>query len=354
MKQWLETLPDGYRERALANFGELDQGADSLSDAVFDAFDWAGTPERSNFWNRVYCWALRPDTRTLPPLPDENPHTAVAAQIKEDYSKRLTIAEQALIDLKEDWSSRVKQAKNLERENAELREWKRQQLQVWSDLNLQEVGDELELAVGTPIAENVLPGIRKLKAELAALKSPHVTEDKYDGVSLGEALAAYPPPESEWPEKPAPPEGCEWVRMPMTGKRSEGHEYLILSHTGEWRRIHDYATSWASAVVFRAEKIDHTEGGKYRMLEEGETVEKGDEFSPADSEPWTSVPGRVVGQKVHPLDDGRVRRTVETYENFAQQAKVILHGVLDPGNPFIDEHGISKFVDLIIKASKQP
>jgi hypothetical protein len=70
---------------------------------------------------------------------DENPHTAVAAQIKDDYTK------------------------NLERENAELREWKRQQLQVWSDLNLQEVGDELELAVGTPIAENVLPGIKRLK-----------------------------------------------------------------------------------------------------------------------------------------------------------------------------------------------
>jgi hypothetical protein len=220
--------------------------------------------------NIGHYWEAVPDENPLPPLPDENLHTSVAAQIKADYVTKL------------------------ERENAELREWKRQQIEEALKLNIQSVGAELGMKAGTPIAENILPAIRKLKAKLAALKSPCVTEDRYEGMSLGEALAAH-----------------------------------------------------------RSSEPDHTEGGKYRMLEEGEVLRAGDAY--LERGEWVGV-RHCVGDRLVLAPGQYWRRPVETRENFAQQAKVILQKKFGNkphrGDPFIDTE-LNDFVDLIIKASKQ-
>jgi hypothetical protein len=267
VKQWLETLPDGYRERALANCerGNADYCAASLSSAIRSSFDWQESQEKHDFWKSISDWAINPNKNPLPLLPEAKPtreelereNAQLKAELAEEnrkLRKKLEVAEQALIDFKEDWSSRVKQAKNLERENAQL------------------------------------------KAELAALKSPCVMEDKYDGVSLGEALAAYPPPESERPEKPAPP--------------------------------------------------DHTEGGKYRMLEEGELICEGD--TRFDGAVW--VPTHIAGEQVN---DGTYRRPVTPQPDYAQRAKDMLQAKFVGGFPTFREISLDQFVDLIIKAAKQ-
>jgi hypothetical protein len=171
VKQWLETLPDGYRERALANLFEPEKTVANLATAITGIRAWSGTPEKYNFWSRVYGWAIDPDTHTLPPLP----------------------------------------------------------------VDLTESRERFDRACDDHLAEEN----RKLKAEIVELKAE---------------LAAFKSPPIKSPEP--------------------------------------------------AEKLD------------------------------------------------ALRRELPQ-PDYAQQAKDILHGVLDPGNPFIDEHGISKFVDLIIKAAKQ-
>jgi hypothetical protein len=179
----------------------------------------------------------------------------------------------------------------------------------------------------------------KLKAELASLKSPCVT-------AAEPKPAAYPPPESEWPEKPAPPEGCEWVRMPDSGMHNLGDLWLADLASGyEWR-YETFPRPYSGTVVFRAEKIDHTEGGKYRMLEEGEVIEAGDEVH--------------TGQQWEPFDPvayGResirsFRRPVTPQPDFAQQAKDILQARFVTGFPAFREITLDHFVDLIIKATK--
>jgi hypothetical protein len=202
VKQRLETLPEGYRERALANCQNPDEEVSCLLQAVFHMGSWGNTPEGMDFWHAVYKWSENPYENPLPPLPDENPHTVVAAQVKADYVTKL------------------------ERENAELREWKRQQIEEALKLNIQSVGAELGMKAGTPIAENILPAIRKLKAKLAA------------------------------------------------------------------------------------QEPDHTEGGKYRMLEAGEHVEKGDEYFWHDKNRWQSVPGYVGRPFDEPFWGSPVRRPV--------------------------------------------
>ncbi len=68
IRGWLETLPDGYRERALANMGEGSglrgsTEADDLGTAVAYAFNWTESPEGHDFWSRV-------SRGELPPLPE--------------------------------------------------------------------------------------------------------------------------------------------------------------------------------------------------------------------------------------------------------------------------------------------
>lgn len=71
-RHWLEQLPDGYRELALANYGKRKtkstHDADSVSVALFVAFEWDKTPEKFGFWDAVYISYLRTG-EPLPPLP---------------------------------------------------------------------------------------------------------------------------------------------------------------------------------------------------------------------------------------------------------------------------------------------
>lgn len=99
-----------------------------------------------------------------------------------------------------------------------------------------------------------------------------------------------------------------------------------------------------------AQEPGHTEGGKYRMLEEGEPVYAGDEFLEKGSKTWTPAPKRVFGQKLCAVDAGRTRRPVEP--DHAQQAKDILQGKLGPNTPMFRDTSLDAFVDLIIKAAK--
>lgn len=74
IREWLETLPDGYRERALANMdpdlGNINICKD-LPEATSRAFVWEKTPEEEGyeFWYAVHDWA--DGNGDLPPLPQE-------------------------------------------------------------------------------------------------------------------------------------------------------------------------------------------------------------------------------------------------------------------------------------------
>lgn len=70
VKEWLETLPDGYRERAFANTNP-DQGKLNISKmatAIVEAFTWHCSPEGGFFWSNVADHYLDPKN-PLPPLP---------------------------------------------------------------------------------------------------------------------------------------------------------------------------------------------------------------------------------------------------------------------------------------------
>jgi len=69
IREWLEELPDGYRELAIKNCDYGGLLVDKLSDAILDAFLWGGSPEGFEFWNDVWWWAL--GIVELPPLPKE-------------------------------------------------------------------------------------------------------------------------------------------------------------------------------------------------------------------------------------------------------------------------------------------
>jgi hypothetical protein len=68
-KEWFNELPDGYRERAIANTTEgiLETRENSIVDAFYRSFTWDKSPEGHRFWKRVkdhYAY----DT-PIPPLP---------------------------------------------------------------------------------------------------------------------------------------------------------------------------------------------------------------------------------------------------------------------------------------------
>lgn len=237
---------------------------------------------------------------------------------------------------------------NLERENAELRNVIDRESEIMGRIDHITLAAELGFTKFRENPEMFLVKVRELKAELTSLKSPCVTAAEPEP-------AAYPPPESEWPEKPAPPEGCEWVRMPMSADRAEGFDYIMLSCKGVWESGTYVGNGWQDCVVFRAEKIDHTEGGKYRMLEEGEKLEPSDQYFWHDRKEWDSVFGcagynRPFSKAFWGSD---VRRLVTPQPDFAQQAKDILQARFVTGFPAFREITLDHFVDLIIKATKQ-
>jgi hypothetical protein len=93
VRGWLETLPDGYRERALGQYNSDHVHAGSLAIAVMLFAGWGGTKERENFWKAVYNWAN--GIGYLPPLPADTPKTAVVTAqetTRDDLAERIAIA----------------------------------------------------------------------------------------------------------------------------------------------------------------------------------------------------------------------------------------------------------------------
>lgn len=56
IKEWLEELPDGYRERALANCDRAEDVASSMDEAIYCAFDWNHTSEGVDFWAHMLIY----------------------------------------------------------------------------------------------------------------------------------------------------------------------------------------------------------------------------------------------------------------------------------------------------------
>jgi len=72
IKEWLETLPDGYRGLAIKYYDPNyhdELPLSNLSDAILETCHWRSTPEGFEFWNAVYEWAR--GRGELPPLPEE-------------------------------------------------------------------------------------------------------------------------------------------------------------------------------------------------------------------------------------------------------------------------------------------
>jgi hypothetical protein len=96
---------------------------------------------------------------------------------------------------------------------------------------------------------------------------------------------------------------------------------------------------------------DHTEGGKYRMLKDGEMLQPGDEFLFCNGEPWFPVVA------LHPALSGQLyRRPVKPEDidppDYAKEARDLLH-IIHGFPKHMAVKAIDNFVDLIIKAAKQ-
>lgn len=74
IKEYLNQLPDGYRELALANHEKLGPRSNGTPESIRDAIDfgfaWEDTPEGRIFWSDVYYCKL-------PPLPNKIKRTFV-------------------------------------------------------------------------------------------------------------------------------------------------------------------------------------------------------------------------------------------------------------------------------------
>lgn len=81
VRQWLETLPLGYKELALENATVTDQSADSMMEAIDAAFLWGETPEGEEFWGAAFDHYSTADHETqlkLPELPEPPPSVNAA------------------------------------------------------------------------------------------------------------------------------------------------------------------------------------------------------------------------------------------------------------------------------------
>ena len=92
VRGWLETLPDGYRERALGQITS-DVCVTSLSDALLQFAVWNETNEGHDFWLLV---RESVDAGICPPpLPADPPKTAVVTTLettRDDLAERIAIA----------------------------------------------------------------------------------------------------------------------------------------------------------------------------------------------------------------------------------------------------------------------
>jgi len=71
IREWLETLPDGYWEIAIKYYDPYYHDGlpvSNLSDAILETCHWKNSTEGFDFWNAVYMWAQ--GKGELPPLPE--------------------------------------------------------------------------------------------------------------------------------------------------------------------------------------------------------------------------------------------------------------------------------------------
>ena len=71
ISEWLNDLPDGYRELALANFkeqGKKDKTLNSIDTSLREFSDWHKTKEGNDFWYDVMSFYIGTEDE-LPPLP---------------------------------------------------------------------------------------------------------------------------------------------------------------------------------------------------------------------------------------------------------------------------------------------
>ena len=84
--EWLNDLPDGYRERAVANCKEWTDGKPtdvylSIQEAIQGMCNWFETPEKEEFWRDVYFHYAY--GTPLPPLPYTASTLPTLEEIKE-------------------------------------------------------------------------------------------------------------------------------------------------------------------------------------------------------------------------------------------------------------------------------
>jgi hypothetical protein len=94
VRGWLETLPDGYRERALNQSDASDELADSMEAAIMLFSEWSKTTEGYEFWLNVRDWSFG-QNGDLPPLPADPPESAVVGTPEttpDDLAERIAIA----------------------------------------------------------------------------------------------------------------------------------------------------------------------------------------------------------------------------------------------------------------------
>jgi hypothetical protein len=72
IREWLQDLPDGYRELALANMlpDKANVEVPTLTDAIWHGMgEWIDTPQKGWFWSGVHDWSVGDKKYPLPPLP---------------------------------------------------------------------------------------------------------------------------------------------------------------------------------------------------------------------------------------------------------------------------------------------
>ena len=103
--EWLQELPDGYRERAVANCTEWSGNSpqdvcDSMQGAILGMCKWKETPDGKDFWDSV-CRHYY-NGSPLPPLPSgdsEKPNTHEAVNSPKHYNVNDKEVWQMMIDV---------------------------------------------------------------------------------------------------------------------------------------------------------------------------------------------------------------------------------------------------------------
>lgn len=64
---WIKLLPEGYRQKALANKNTTFGLQNSMANAIAGAFEWRTSPEGYDWWKQVHDFYTG-ENPSLPPL----------------------------------------------------------------------------------------------------------------------------------------------------------------------------------------------------------------------------------------------------------------------------------------------